>query len=46
MNELWQYLRVHKRWWLTPIIVVALAIAAIILFGQLSGAPPHLYTVY
>jgi hypothetical protein len=44
-RELWQLLREHKRWWLTPIVVVMLLLGLVALFAGGSAAP-FIYTLF
>jgi hypothetical protein len=44
-RELWQLLREHKKWWLTPIIVTMLALGWLALFAGGSAAP-FIYTLF
>jgi hypothetical protein len=43
--DLWQLLREHKRWWLTPIVVMMLLLGLLTLFAGGSAAP-FLYTLF
>jgi len=46
LKELWEFLRVRKKWWLLPIII-ALALAGIlIVFGQSSALSPFIYALF
>lgn len=46
ISELWKYLRVRKKWWLLPIIVVLLLVGSLIVFAQGSALAPFIYTVF
>ncbi len=37
--EFWDFLRYNKKWWLTPIILVLLVIAALAIWGGSAVAP-------
>ena len=45
LREFWDFLRLNKKWWLTPIIVVLLLVSALVM---LSGtvAAPFIYTLF
>ncbi len=43
--EFWYFLIYNKKWWLTPIIVMLLAIGALVLLSGTSLAP-FLYTLW
>lgn len=44
--DLWHYLRVRKKFWLLPIILVLLLLGALIVFGQGSAVAPFIYTLF
>lgn len=46
MRELWAFMKVRKKWWLLPIIVMMLAIGALIAFAQGSALAPFIYTIF
>jgi hypothetical protein len=45
LSEFWQFLRVNKKWWLLPILIVLL-LFAILIFLSGTGAAPFIYTVW
>ena len=46
MGEVWAYLRVRKKWWLAPMLVVLLALGALAFFTQSSALAPFIYTLF
>jgi hypothetical protein len=46
LRELWLFLRVRKKWWLLPIIVVMTLVGALIVFAQGSALAPFIYTIF
>jgi hypothetical protein len=46
VRELWSYMRVRKKWWLLPIIIVLLLVGALLVFAQGSVLAPFIYTVF
>jgi hypothetical protein len=46
LKELWMYLRVRKKWWLVPIIIVMLVIGGLLIFAQTSALAPFIYTIF
>lgn len=46
INELWNYLRIRKKWWLLPIIVVMLLVGSLLVFAQGSALAPFIYTIF
>jgi hypothetical protein len=45
VRELWDFLRLNKKWWLTPIILVLLLLGGIIMIGG-TAAAPFIYTLF
>ena len=43
--EIWNFLKVRKAWWLTPIIVMLIIVGALIIFGQSSAVSPFIYAL-
>jgi hypothetical protein len=46
IKELWGFLKVRKRFWLAPIIVVLVLLSALIIFAQSSSVAPFIYTLF
>ncbi|MHB1686930.1 MAG: DUF5989 family protein [Ignavibacteriaceae bacterium] len=44
--ELWQFLRVRKKWWLAPILVLLLLLGALIVITQGSALAPFIYAIF
>ena len=45
-SEFWAFLRVRKKWWLLPIIVVMVLVGALLVFAQGSALAPFIYTIF
>lgn len=45
VQEFWEFLKANKLWWMTPIIVVALVLAGVVVLGSTSAAP-FIYTLF
>jgi len=45
-RELWALMRVRKKWWLLPLIVVMLTVGALLVFAQGSVLAPFIYTIF
>jgi hypothetical protein len=43
--ELWDFMRHNKKWWLTPIILILVLMAVLVVLGG-SGAAPFLYPLF
>jgi hypothetical protein len=46
ITELWQFMRVRKKWWLGPIVVTLVLLSALIVFTQGSAVAPFIYTLF
>ena len=46
VSELWQFLRVRKKWWLAPILVFLLLLGALIVLTQGSALAPFIYSIF
>jgi len=46
LGEVWEFLRVRKKWWLLPIIIMLVLIGALIIFGQSSALSPFIYALF
>jgi hypothetical protein len=45
-KELWLFLKVRKRFWLAPIIVILVLLSLLIVFAQGSAVAPFIYTLF
>ena len=46
LKELWQFLKVRKKFWLLPLIIVLLIFALIILITAGTAIAPFIYTLF
>ncbi len=46
LQELWAFLRVRKKLWLLPIIMLMLLMVALLVLAQGSVLAPFLYTLF
>lgn len=46
LSELWQFLKVRKKWWLLPIIVFLVLLGALIVLTQGSALAPFIYAIF
>jgi len=44
--EFWEFLRIRKRLWLAPIIIVLLLLGALIVFTESSALAPFIYALF
>jgi len=45
-KELWAFMRVRKKFWLLPILVVLVFVGALLIFAQGSVLAPFIYTIF
>ena len=46
IKDMWDFLKVRKKFWLLPIIIVLLLFGALIVFTSGSAIAPFIYTVF
>ena len=46
LKELWAFLRVRKKLWLLPIIIVMLILGGLLILAQGSIVAPFIYTLF
>jgi hypothetical protein len=45
-RELWQFMKVRKKFWLLPIIVIMVLVGSLLVFAQGSALAPFIYTIF
>jgi hypothetical protein len=46
ISELWQFLKVRKKWWLAPILILLLILGGLIILTQGSALAPFIYAIF
>jgi len=46
IGEFWAFMRVRKKWWLAPILVIMLMLSLLIVLTQGSALAPFIYTLF
>ena len=46
LREFWAFLRVRKKFWLLPILIMLLLFGALIVLTQGSAVAPFIYTIF
>ncbi len=46
LREFWDFLKVRKKWWLAPIIIMLLLLGILIFFTQSTAVAPFIYTLF
>jgi hypothetical protein len=44
--EIWQFMRIRKKWWLLPMILIIVMLGLILVFAQGSPLAPFIYTIF
>ncbi len=44
--ELWRFMRVRKKFWLLPIIVLMLLVGGLLVLAEGSAFAPFMYTIF
>ena len=45
-SEIWSFLRIRKKWWLLPIILLTALLGLLLIFAQTSPLAPFIYTIF
>jgi len=45
-RDIWDFLRVRKKYWLAPLIITIFLMGALIIFSQGSVIAPFIYTIF
>jgi uncharacterized membrane protein YjdF len=46
LAELWDFLRVRKKWWLAPILAILLVLGIVLVVTEGSALAPLIYTLF
>jgi len=46
LQEMWQFMRYNKKYWLAPIIVVLLLVGLLLIVAKGSAVAPFIYTLF
>ncbi len=45
-KEVWRYLRVRKKWWMAPMLIILLGLGTLMVFTEGSALAPFIYTIF
>jgi len=45
-SELWSFMKVRKKFWMLPIIIIMVVFGALIVLTQGSAIAPFIYTIF
>ncbi|MBF0172162.1 MAG: hypothetical protein HQL83_01825 [Magnetococcales bacterium] len=46
LSELWEFMRVRKKFWLLPILIMMVLLGGLIVLSQGSAVAPFIYTLF
>lgn len=46
VRELWDFMRIRKKWWLAPLLLILLLLGGLLIFAQTSALAPFIYTLF
>lgn len=46
LGEIWEYLRINKKWWLGPPIIILILLGLLLVLTEGSVAAPFIYTLF
>jgi len=44
--ELWEFLRIRKRYWLLPVVIILMLFAGVMVFTEGSAIAPFIYALF
>ena len=45
-REIWAFMKVRKKWWLLPTIIVLVFVGSLLIFAQSSALAPFIYSLF
>ena len=46
IKEFWEFIKIRKKYWLLPIIIVLVIFGGLIILSQGSAVAPFIYTIF
>jgi hypothetical protein len=46
LRELWEFMRVRKKFWLAPILILLVIFGALLVLAKGSAVAPFIYTIF
>lgn len=46
IRELWEFMRVRKKFWLAPIVIIMLLLGGLLVLAQGTAVAPFIYTLF
>ncbi|MBS3152065.1 hypothetical protein J4230_01505 [Candidatus Woesearchaeota archaeon] len=45
-GDLWDFMKINKKWWLLPILIMLLLVGVLIVFAHSSALSPFVYALF
>lgn len=46
LSDLWKFMRVRKKFWMAPLVLIMLLLGGLIILAQGSAVAPFIYTLF
>lgn len=46
LKQLWDFMKIRKKWWLAPILIILVLFALLLVFAQSSPFAPFIYAIF
>ena len=46
VSELWEFMKVNKKYWLAPIVIVLVVLGILLVLTKSSALAPFIYTLF
>ena len=46
VTEFWEFLKIRKRYWLLPIVIMLILFSVLIVFTETSSVAPFIYALF
>ena len=46
VNELWQFMKENKKYWMAPIVITLVLVGALLVIAKSSAVAPFIYTLF
>jgi hypothetical protein len=46
LKEFWEFMKVRKKFWMLPIIIILVLLGALIVFTESSAVAPFIYALF
>ena len=46
LNDVWDFLKIRKKYWLAPLIITIIIMGSLIVFTQGSVVAPFIYSIF